>query len=248
MSFRSVHGNRLDEIMVSAVQPMRVLLVMDDVVVRTGLRMLLESWPEVMIAGEAANPKEALPIVSREKPDVVICGTGPTGIDSDADFLSSLIQSIGTGGIILLTSDEDLDERLKAIRMGVNGVIYKGKAVEELRTAISKVYAGELWLDRQSTARFIFQITRPSLSGKSDPAKARIASLTERERQIANLICQGLQNEEVGKRLSISDTTVRHHLTSIFSKIGVSNRLELTVFLYRNKFVGSSVIQDFALS
>lgn len=211
---------------------------MDEVVLRTGLRMLVESWPEMKIVGETGKTADALQSASREKPNVVLFDIGSTQNGSGFEFLAELIQSMGTGGVITLTGEDDPDIRLKLIRMGVSGVVYKGKAVEELRKAITKVKMGEIWLDRLSSAKMILQLTHPSPDSNADPVKEKIESLTQRERQVASLICQGLQNEEVGKRLFISETTVRHHLTSIFAKIGVSNRLELTIFLYRNNFAG----------
>jgi two-component system, NarL family, nitrate/nitrite response regulator NarL len=231
-----------------AAASIRILLVMDEVVVRTGLRMLLESWPEMRIVGESRRTAEALAIASREKPDLALCDSGGASSEPDPDFLFQLVRAMGTKSVILLSGDDDPISRLRAISTGINGIVYKGKALGELRSAILKVHAGELWLDRVSAAKFIMQITRPAFANISDPVRTKFASLTERERQIAYLICQGLQNEEIGKRLSISDTTVRHHLTSIFARIGVSNRLELSVFLYRHHFAGFSVDQEFAFS
>lgn len=215
------------------------MLVMDELVVRTGLRMLLESWPEMRLVAETGRTADALALALSEAPDVALYDIGSVFNEANREFLSELIRSMGVRATVALAGDDDPNVRLTTVRMGVNGVVYKGKAVDELRKAILKVSLGEMWLDRASTARFILQTTRPSFAEKPDPVKARIAALTGRERQVASLICQGLQNEEVGKRLLISETTVRHHLTSIFSKIGVSNRLELTVFLYRNNFTGT---------
>lgn len=220
--------------------PVRILLVMDEVVVRTGLRMLIESWPEMRVAGEISSTAEAFAIACKERPDIALYDAACNSGDRNSDFLDRLVHSMGSRAVILLTAEDEPSGRLRAIGVGVNGVVCKAKALQDLRTAILKVHAGELWLDRISTARFILQITRSTYSGTPDPAQSRIALLSQRERQIAQLVCQGLQNEEIGKRLSISDITVRHHLTSIYARIGVSSRLELTVFLYRNNFVGLS--------
>lgn len=218
---------------------------MDDVVLRTGLRMLLESWPEVSLTGESGRSPESLNLVARERPDLAVIDDTPGSGDSCFAFMSDLVKAMGKGGVIWLAGVNDSGARLRAVRAGISGIVYKGNAVDELRRAIVKVHMGELWLDRATIARFVLEITRPSFFPGTD-SPGRFASLTERERQIALLISQGLSNEAIGARLSISDTTVRHHITSIFAKIGVASRLELTVLLYRNRFPGIAAGEGFS--
>ena len=118
------------------------------------------------------------------------------------------------------------------------GIVSKGQAADELLKAINKVHAGEVWLNRSLTANLITSIARNDEQTKRMQAEAaELETLTYREREVATLAGEGLKSKEIGARLFISEITVRHHLTSIFSKLDVSNRLGLILFLYRHKLV-----------
>src|SRR5262249_23881701 len=121
------------------------------------------------------------------------------------------------------------------VTLGARGVIRKNKAPDELRRAIQKVHhAKEIWLDRASLATLI-------TAGQqgNDKQPTYLGTLTQRERQVVNLVAKGLKNKEVGERLFISETTVRHHLTKIFEKLEVKNRFELIDRLHRTRAFGS---------
>jgi two-component system nitrate/nitrite response regulator NarL len=115
------------------------------------------------------------------------------------------------------------------------GLVLKEKAPDELFKAIEKVYAGEVWLDRSLTALVLSKIVRSNGTKKIEPETDKIALLTEREREVVTLVSEGLGNKGIAERLFISPTTVRHHLTSIFRKIEVSNRFELIILLHQQK-------------
>jgi two-component system, NarL family, nitrate/nitrite response regulator NarL len=118
------------------------------------------------------------------------------------------------------------------VRLGARGVVRKTTAPDELRRAIQKIHLGrEIWLDRASIARLV--------TAKFDTPTSAFDLLTQRECEVARLVNKGLKNKEVGERLFISETTVRHHLTTIFSKLEVRNRFELIDHLHRNKFLAS---------
>jgi DNA-binding NarL/FixJ family response regulator len=114
------------------------------------------------------------------------------------------------------------------------GVVLKEDAAELLLKAIEKVYLGEVWLDRLSLGSLLWQLTS-RVNESVDPERRKMATLTEREREVITLIAQGLKNKQIAERLFISQTTVTHHLSSIYAKLGVTDRLELVVYAFANK-------------
>jgi DNA-binding NarL/FixJ family response regulator len=111
--------------------------------------------------------------------------------------------------------------------------VLKDQAAEVVIKAIEKVHRGEVWLDRTLTASVLSERTREARDQQED--LARIASLTEREREIVALVCQGLRNKQIAEKLFISAATVRNHLTSVLSKLELSNRVELAMYAYRQR-------------
>jgi len=213
-------------------QPIRVLLVDDHAVVRAGLRMLLESRPGLTVVGEAGDRPTALAMASRERPDIILLDLDLGG-DSSVEFLPDLQAAARGARVIVLTGLRDAAVHRRSIELGAVGLIYKENAVEVLMRAIEKVLAGEMWLERSLMASLITELRAETAPQASDPEAAKIASLTEREREVIALIAEGLRNKQVADRLSISEITVRHHLTSIFRKLGVSDRLELALYAHR---------------
>ncbi len=204
--------------------------------IRTALKMLIQSWSGVQVVGEVGTPAEAIKAVETERPDILLLDLDFTGDLGGLEYLQKLGSAGAETRIIVLTDMMDSEAHLRAVRLGAMGVVCKKKSPEDLHKAIEKVYSGEAWLDRSLTASVIAEISRKP---KVDPEVERIATLTERERQVSTLVCEGLANGAIGERLFISETTVRHHLTSIFSKLEVSNRFELAIFLYRHKFANT---------
>jgi two-component system, NarL family, nitrate/nitrite response regulator NarL len=215
----------------------QILLIHDQAVVRTGLRMLIESWPGLKVVAEAASREEALAAIPERKPDIILFDLDSSREGTGFEFLTELRSAAGEGRVLVLTSMHEADVRLRAVRHGASGVVLKEKAADELRNAIEKVHKGEIWLDRALTAHVLAELWKSS-NGTKPPSEAdRFDTLTARERQVATLVSEGISNDEIGRRLFISQTTVRHHLTSIFGKLGVTNRFELLIFLYRHKLV-----------
>jgi two-component system nitrate/nitrite response regulator NarL len=220
--------------------PIRILLIDRLPVVRAALRMLLESWPGLQVVGDVASAGEAANIAEQEQPDIFLLNHDLNRNGHDLNILSQLNSIAADARIILLTGEPDPESRLKAVLHGARGVVLKEKAADELRKAIEKVHLGEMWLDRALTASVLAEISNHREPKSLDPEHARIESLSVREREVAALACQGLQNRDIAAKLFISETTVRHHFTSIFSKLGVSNRFELVIFLYRHRFAEAS--------
>jgi len=211
----------------------RVLLVDDHAVVRTGLRMLIESRPALEVVGEAATSAEARALARTTQPDIILLDLD-LGDESGLDLLPNLIEAAPQARVILLTGMRDAEQHRRAVRLGAMGLVLKDQAIDVLVKAIEKVAAGEAWLDPVMVASVLNEMARTRESGQIDPEAVKIALLTEREREVIALICEGLQNKHIGQRLSITETTVRHHLTSIFDKLGLTNRLELVIYAYRH--------------
>ena len=214
-------------------QPIRVLLIDDHAVVRTGLRMLIESRSGMRVVGEAANRSDALAATAREQPDIILLDLDLGG-SSSLDFLPELLSAAATARVLTLTGVRDPELHRRAVRLGVMGVVVKEKAAEVLLRAIEKVHAGEVWLERAMITRVLREMTRRDEPTQTDPEAAKIATLTAREREVIALIGEGLKNQQIARRLFISETTVRHHLTAIFAKLGVADRLELVIYAYRH--------------
>jgi two-component system, NarL family, nitrate/nitrite response regulator NarL len=214
-------------------QPIRVVIVDDHVVVRTGLRMLIESQPGIIVVGEAGNGAEALAVVARTQPDIIVLDLDLGG-ESGLDYFPGLRTAASTARVLVLTGVRDPELHRRAVRLGSMGLVRKEEAAEVLLQAIKKVHAGEVWLEPAMIASVLGEMTGTRASQLLDPEAAKIASLTEREREVVTLMGQGLRNKQIAERLGISETTVRHHLTSIFAKLGVTDRLELVIYIYRH--------------
>jgi DNA-binding NarL/FixJ family response regulator len=214
-------------------QIIKVLVIDDHAMFRTGLRLAIESRPGIKVVAEAATSAEALAAATREAPDIILLDLD-LGDESGFELLPELIASGHAGRVILLTGMRDPEAHRRAVRMGAVGLVLKDHAIETVLKAIEKVYAGEAWLDRTMIATILRERSGPDTANGRSAEAAKIATLTERERQVISLIGEGLKNREIAERMYISEATVRHHLTSIFNKLGVADRLELVIYAYQH--------------
>jgi DNA-binding NarL/FixJ family response regulator len=208
----------------------RILIVDDHLLVRTGLRMLIDNEPDMTVVGKAATKAEALALASSECPNVILLDID-LGKENGLDFLPELNDALPNARVLVLTGLRDIEGHRRAARLGAAGVVLKEHAAEVLLKAIKKVHQGEVWLDRSMMGSLLREMTQPT---KIDVEAAKIATLTRREREVVSLIAEGLKNRDIGARLFISETTVTHHLSSIFSKLDVSDRLELVIYAFAN--------------
>lgn len=216
----------------SPTKTIRVLLVDDHVVVRAALRALIDSQEHLTAVGEAGSRREAVDAVAKEQPDIILLDLELDG-ESGLDLIPELLEAAPEARIVVLTGVRDPQVHQQAVSRGALGVVQKDGALEVLIRAIERVAVGEAWLDPALTARVLAGMSGGGRSKKPDPEATKIASLTEREREVLTLIGQGLKNKEIADKLFISEWTVRHHITSIFSKLEVSDRVELILYAYR---------------
>ncbi|HMB24329.1 MAG TPA: response regulator transcription factor, partial [Anaerolineales bacterium] len=146
-------------------------------------------------------------------------------------LLPQLMAVVSVPRVILVTPMTDSQYHVLAVQHGAMGVVLSQKSPEVLYKAVEKVYEGEVWLDRNLMARVLSSNHK---NGGSDTIPRKIGMLSPREREIISLVGAGLKNQQIADQLFLSDVTVRHHLTSIFKKLNVSDRLELVIYAYQN--------------
>jgi DNA-binding NarL/FixJ family response regulator len=212
-------------------RPIRILIVDDHAVVRAGLRMLIEHDESMKVVGMAGNRSEALTLAKQSRPDIIILDI-VLGDDDGLAFLPELCETSSKSRVIILTGLRSVDAHRQAIRRGAMGIVLKDHAAELLLKAIAKVHQGEVWIDRSMIGSVLSDVRNEK---RADPQAAKIDSLTPREREVIALVAEGLKNKQIGERLFISETTVTHHLSSIYSKLGVSDRLELVIYSFAQK-------------
>ncbi len=210
--------------------PINVLIVDDHAVVRAGLRMLIDQDPDMKVIGVAGNRSEALAAAASAKPNIIILDI-VLGDEDGLSFLPELREVAPNARVLVLTGLRSSESQRQAMRAGAVGVVLKEHAAEVLIKAIKKVHQGEVWLDRFTMGSVLQEFTEEK---QINPDKDKIATLTDREREVITLVGEGLKNKQIAARLFISETTVTHHLSSVFSKLTVSDRLELIIFAFRH--------------
>jgi two-component system, NarL family, nitrate/nitrite response regulator NarL len=213
--------------------PIRLLLVDHHVIVRTGLRLLLEHETGLTVVGEASQRAEALAAAADTAPDIVLLDLDLGGA-SGLDLISDLQAAAPQTRVLVLTGVRDLERLGRAVRLGARGVVRKEEEREVLVQAIAKVHAGEVWLDPAPPRPVLRAITQLHTGQAVDPEAAKIATLSLREREIITLVAQGLKNRPIAQHLCLAEATVRHHLTAIIAKLGLTDRLGLVVYAYRH--------------
>jgi len=208
------------------------MIVDDHAVIRTGLRMLIEQDKTMTVVAMAGTPPEALLMAEQERPDIIVLDL-MLGEENGLEFLPQLCKASPTSRVLVLTGVQSTDSHRMAIRRGAMGIVLKQQAADLLLKAIQKVHAGEVWIDRSMISSVLADV-RSENHEAPDPEADKIASLTRREREVIALVSEGLKNKVIGERLFISETTVTHHLSSIFSKLDVSDRLELIIYAFRH--------------
>lgn len=214
-------------------QAIRILLVDDHVVVRAGLRMIIQSRPHMTIVGEAGSRDSALALAGSEHPEIILLDLD-LGDESGMALITELIAAASEARIIILTGLRDPGAHRQAVLLGAMGIVRKEKAAEVLISAIEHVHSGEAWLDPSLVAGVLNDITRSARRPKIDQEAVKIATLTKRELEVVALIGEGIKNKEIASRLFISEITVRHHLTSIYDKLDVDDRVELLIYAFRH--------------
>jgi two-component system, NarL family, nitrate/nitrite response regulator NarL len=211
--------------------PIRIVIADDHPIFRDGLRRLLESESDMKVVGEACDGREAVKLATEIKPDILLLDLAMphhTGLDALRD-LSASGGAAGAVRIILLTAAAEKKQVVEALQLGARGVVLKDSATLLLLKSIHAVMSGEYWVGRESVSNLVLYL-RNLMQSTNEETKQKKFGLTPRELEIVSAVVAGYANREIAEYFKISEDTVKHHLSNIFDKLGVSTRLELALF------------------
>jgi DNA-binding NarL/FixJ family response regulator len=211
-----------------------VLLVDDQALVRSGFRMILDAEPDIEVVGEAADGIEGIDEAGRSKPDLVLMDVRMPRMDGIE--ATSRMTAGGEGPRVVILTTFDLDEYVfRGLRAGASGFLLKDVTPEDLVQAVRVVAAGESLLSPKVTRRLIEEFVHtPDASTAAPPG---FETLTEREREVLELIGKGLSNTEIASSLFLSLATVKTHVNRLFAKLGVRDRAQAVVVAYESGLV-----------
>lgn len=210
----------------------RVLIVDDESLVRSGLRMILEATGDIVVVAEAKDGADGIAAVARHRPDVVLMDVrmpGMDGLTAAAELRSS---SDGVPAKVIMLTTFDLDEYVhEALRAGAVGFLLKDTPPKDLADAVRTVHAGNAMLAPTVTRRLIssFALREPA---RADVARKRLADLTDREHEVIRAVARGLSNAEIGRELSMSEATVKAHVSRSLAKLNLTNRVQAAILVH----------------
>lgn len=208
-------------------EPLRVVIADDHPIFRDGLNRLLEDDGGFQVVGQASDGAEAVRLVWELQPDVLLLDLAmprASGLDALRELSTS---SAGTRVLLLTVAIEDA-QIVEALQLGARGVVLKEAATELLFKAIRSVVAGQYWLRHETVTDIVHHLREHASAARREASPAE--RLTARERQVIAAVATGESNREIATRLGLSEITVKHHVSNIFDKLGVSNRAELAVY------------------
>src|SRR5215468_11191875 len=215
----------------------RIVIVDDHTLFREGLRTILETEEDIEVVADAESAEDIVELVWQTKPDVLLLDIRmPQG--SGLDAVPAVLRISPRTQVLVLTASDEKEEHVRAFRLGAKGVILKDSARQTLTHAIRTVCRGEMWMDPRMSSALVDELSH--MGGESDIVTLRHENgLTERELEIVRLVASGFKNKEVGSTLSISERTVKTHLTNIFQKLGVRDRVGLVMYALKHNLTGA---------
>ena len=215
-------------------QPVRIVIADDHHLVREGLRRLLELQPEFAVVGEAADGVEALQRVEELKPDVLLLDLAMPRMNG-LEVVRQLGRTLEGVRAVLLTASIEPEEAVRALRLGVRGIVMKDSAAQTLYKCIRAIMNGEFWVGHDRVNDLLHSLREvEAASSQEAPPASRV---TQRERQIIGAIIDGATNKDIAKSLVLSEQTVKNHLSNIYDKLGVSSRLELALYAVHHRLL-----------
>ncbi len=213
----------------------KVAVADDQPLYRMGVVKLLETEEDLTLVAEATNGMEAILAIERHQPDVLLLDLKMPVMDG-LQALSEIGKRRLEARVIVMISNDEREKAVRAVRLGARGILFKDADPALLPKSIRKVYAGEVWIDNPILSQALKSLlTRPQ--APQVPAETREMKLSGREMEVVRCVAMGLRNKEVADKLGVSEATIKNHLTSIYTKLGVGDRLELILYAIHNKLV-----------
>jgi two-component system, NarL family, nitrate/nitrite response regulator NarL len=216
-------------------EAIRILIADDHPILRAGLKVLLQAEAGFSVVGEAGNGEEAVRLARSLQPDVMLLDLAMPGV-SGMEALAELAAAPLPVRSIVLTAAIEKPEIVKALQLGAAGVVLKASAPELLVKSIRSVMAGQHWIGREAVADLV-QALRSAAGASAEKSSPRRFGLTPRELEITAAVVAGFRNREIAEKFSLSEDTVKHHLSNVFDKVGASNRLELALFAVHHRLL-----------
>lgn len=208
-------------------QPVTILIADDHLMVREGLKQILELDGDIKVVAQADDGIQCLEQIAQADPDVILLDINMPNMNG-LETLEKIRQKDKDRKVLILTIHNEVEYLMKAVEIGINGYVLKDSESSVLKKAIFSVYEGESYIEPSLT---------PILKNKIIERKAANEVLTKREVEVLKLLAEGLFNKEIAYSLSISEKTVKNHVSNIFRKIGVADRTQAAVYAIRNNFV-----------
>ena len=209
---------------------LRVVIVDDHTLFREGLRTILEMEENIEVVADAENAEDLVELVWQTKPDVLLLDIRmPQG--SGLDAVPAVLRISPRTQVLVLTACDEKEEHVRAFKLGAKGVVLKDSARQTLMQAIQTVCTGQVWVDPRMAGVLVEELSHIPPGGGSTRDEN---GLTERELEIVRLVASGYKNKEVGQTLTISERTVKTHLTNVFQKLGVRDRVGLVMYALRH--------------
>jgi len=212
--------------------PIRILIADDHPLFRDGLRRLLQAEPGFEVVGEASDGDVLVDLARKTRPDILLLDLSMPRQDG-MEVLRELSLSKIPVRTLLLTASIEKAQIVQALKLGAYGVILKEATTQSLFDSIQCVMAGQYWIGRESVSDLVRALR--SVAPSENGARGKDYGLTTRELEIVTLVVAGYSNPDIAQRCSISEQTVKHHISNIFDKLGVSNRLELALFAVNHR-------------
>ena len=213
----------------------RIVIADDHPIFRDGLRRLLESEPNLRVVGEAADGRQAIQLVQETRPDILLLDVAMPNLPG-LETLRELSETKDPVRVIVLTASIEQPQMLQALQLGARGIVLKESATQVLMKSLAAVMEGSYWVGKDSVPD-LKELVLKEMPTLEDHSPGERWGLTRREMQMVAAIVEGSSNRDIAERFGVREDTVKHHLTSIFSKVGVTTRLELALFALEHKLV-----------
>ena len=212
-------------------EPIRLLIVDDDPMVRAGLTSMLGGTADLLIVGEAADGAAAIDAVAQHRPDVVLMDIAMRTMNG-LEATEALRTAPNAPEIIILTTFGSDEHLLRALRAGAAGFLLKDAAPQQIVDAVRRVAAGEPMLSGKITRQLIDYVSGPGPHSAGTQARTALAGLTDRERDVAHAIAEGKTNAEIATELFMSVPTVKTHISRLLTKLGLNNRVQIALLAH----------------